>query len=39
MYDHLLQATTSHKRRPIQNPQTFPVKALQMEPQANDHLL
>ena len=32
-------ATTSHKRPPIQNTKVFPVKALQLEPLVNDHLL
>ena len=34
-------ATTSHKRPPIaiQNTNTFPVKALHLEPLVNDHLL
>ena len=32
-------ATTSHKRPPIQNTKTFPVKALQLEPLVNNHLL
>ena len=32
-------AATSHKRPPIQNTKIFPVKALQLEPLENDHLL
>ncbi|CAH3150520.1 unnamed protein product [Porites lobata] len=32
-------ATTSRKRPSIQNTKTFPVKALQLEPLVNDHLL
>ena len=39
MCDRLSQATVSHKRPPIQNPQIFLVKALQLEAQANDHFL
>ena len=33
------RATTSRKGPPIQNTKTFPVKALQLEPLVNDHLL
>ena len=39
MCDQLSLATTSHKRPPIQNTKIFPVKALQLEPLVNDHLL
>ena len=39
MYDHLSSATISHKRQPIQNTKTFPVKALKLEPLVNDHLM
>ena len=34
-----LCATAAHKQPPIQNTKIFPVKALQLEPLANDHLL
>ena len=34
-----LSATTSHKRTPIQKTKILPVKALQLEPLVNDHLL
>ena len=36
--DHLSEATTPHKRLPIQNTPIFPVKALELEPLVNDHL-
>ena len=39
MSKHLLYATTSHKRPPIQNTKIFPVKALQLEPLLNNHVL
>ena len=39
MCDHFSYATTSHKRPPIRNTAIFPVKALQLEPLVNDHLL
>ena len=32
-------ATTSHKQPPVQNTTIFPVKALELEPLVNDHLL
>ena len=38
MCDHLSQATTTHKRPPIQNTKILPVKALQLERLVNDHL-
>ena len=39
MCDYLSKETTSHKRPPIQNTRTFPVKDLQFESLVNDHLL
>ena len=39
MSKHLLYATTSHKRPAIQNTKIFPVKALQLEPLLNNHVL
>ena len=39
MGNHLSEATTSHKRPPIQNTKILSVKALQLEPLVNDHLL
>ena len=32
-------AATAQKRPPIQNTKHFPVKALQLEPLVNDHLV